>query len=143
MLLALGDMKTEPKHSRLSQAMSVASRNALAELPGVRLLADGEDAEVAAARRKPPVILITGKLLEVGQAAEGDGFVVSAKVEYFVHRMPGHSIAAVVSGSARAKVSSAQVQKRRLREELEQQLVAAAVESAAKRTVPALKAALD
>jgi hypothetical protein len=143
MLLALGAMKTEPKHSRLSQAMSVASRSALGELPGVRLLAEGEDAEAAAARRKPPVVLITGKLLEVGQAADGAGFVVSAKVEYLVHRMPGHSIAAVVSGSARAKVSSAQVRKRPLREKLEQQLVAAAVESAVKRTAPALKAALD
>jgi hypothetical protein len=136
-------MKTDPEFSRLSEAMSTASRQALGELPGVRLLDESEDADVAASKRKPPVILITGKLLEVGQKPDGEEVVVTAKVEYFVHRMPGQSIAAVVSGTAKAKVSAIQVKKRRLREKLENELVAAAVESAVKRSEPALKAAAD
>ena len=143
MLLKVGAMKTDAAHQRLSEAMSVASRQALGELPGVRLLDDGEDVEVAATKRKPPVILITGKLLEFGQTPEGENVVVSAKVEYFVHRMPGQSIAAVISGSAKAKVAAAQVKKRRSREKLESDLVAAAVESAVKRSAPALHAAAN
>jgi hypothetical protein len=136
-------MKTEPAFERLSEAMSSASRVALGGLPGVRVLEEGEDADAAATKRKPPVILITGKLLQVNQIPEGEEVVVSAKVEYFVHRMPGQSIAAVISGSARAKVAAAQVKKRRSREKLENDLVAAAVESAVKRSASALKAAAD
>lgn len=142
-LLKLGAMKTDSAHQRLSEAMSVASRQALGELPGVRLLDDAEDADAAATKRKPPVILITGKLLEFGQIPEGENVVVSAKVEYFVHRMPGQSIAAVISGSAKAKVAAAQVKKRRSREKLESDLVAAAVESAVRRSAPALNAAAN
>jgi hypothetical protein len=143
MLLKLGAMKTDPEHERLGGAMSAASRLALGGLPGVRVLEEGEDADVAAKKHRPPVVLITGKLLEVGQSPDGEDVVVTAKVEYFVHRMPGQSIAAVVSGTAKAKVARIQVKKRRLREKLELELVTAAVESAVKRTEPALKAAVN
>lgn len=143
MLLKLGSMKTDPEFERLTDALSSASRQALGELPGVRVLGETEDADAAATKRKPPVVLITGKLCEVEQKPDGDEVLVSAKVEYFVHRMPGQSIAAVVSGIASAKVAPIQVRKKRLRERLELLLVNAAVESAVKRTAPALKAALD
>jgi hypothetical protein len=136
-------MKTEPALSRLSGTLSSASRAALGGLSGFRLLAEGEDAGGAVAKRQASVVLVTGKLVEVGQVPAGSDVVVTAKVEYFVHRMPGQSIAAVVSGSARAKVAAIQVKKPNLREKLENDLVAAAVQNAVKRTEPALKAAAD
>lgn len=143
MLLKLGSLKTDPEFERLTQALESASRQALGELPGVRLLGASEDADAAAVKRKPPVVLITGKLAELGQKDEGEEVLISAKVEYFVHRMPGESIAAVVSGVATARVAPIQMKKRNLRERLERSLVAAAVESAVKRTAPALKAAMN
>lgn len=142
MLLKLGDLKTDPKLERLSGALHEASRQALGELPGVRLLENMDEPAAAGSKRKPPVVLITGKLVELGQKADGEDVLVSAKVEYFVHRMPGESIAAVVSGVATARVAPIQMQKRRLRERLERSIVTAAVESAAKRTPPALRAAI-
>lgn len=72
-----------------------------------------------------------------------ESIIVSAKVEYFVHRMPGQSIAAVVSGVATTKVAQIQVKKKRLREKLEFELMTAAVSSAVRRTAPALKAAVN
>jgi hypothetical protein len=143
MLLKLGSLKTDPEFERLNDALASASRQALSDIPGVRILEESEDAAAAVAKRKPPVVLITGKLAEIGQREDGEEVLISAKVEYFVHRMPGESIAAVVSGVATARVAPIQMQKRRLRERLERSLVAAAVESAAKRTPPALKAAAD
>ena len=142
-LLKLGSLRTDPKCERLTDALASASRQALGDLPGVRLLEESEDATAAAKKRRPPVILITGKLAEIGQKADGEELLVSAKVEYFVHRMPGESIAAVVSGVASARVASSQMRKKGIRERLERSLVAAAVDSAVKRTVPALKAAAD
>lgn len=142
MLLKLGDLRTNPELERLTGALESASRQALGELPGVRLLDAEEDAAAAVKKRKPPVVLITGKLVELGQKNEGKEVLISAKVEYFVHRLPGESIAAVVSGAASARVAPVQMQKRPLRERLERSLIAAAVESAVKRTPPALKAAV-
>jgi hypothetical protein len=142
-LLKLGSLKTEPEFARLAEALASASRQALGDIPGVRILEESEDVVAAAAKRKPPVILITGKLAEIGQKEDGEEVLISAKVEYFVHRMPGESIAAVVSGVATARVAPIQMQKRRLRERLERSLVAAAVESAVRRTPPALKAAAN
>jgi hypothetical protein len=141
MLLKLGSLKTDPEFERLTGTLESASRQALGELPGVRLLEATEDADAAAVKRKPPVVLITGKLAELGQKDEGEEVLISAKVEYFVHRMPGESIAAIVSGVATARVAPIQMKKRRLRERLERSIILAAVESAAKRTPPALKAA--
>jgi hypothetical protein len=143
MLLKLGSLKTDPEFERLTEALEAASRQALGELPGVRMLEASEDADAAAAKRRPPVVLITGKLAELGQKEDGEEVLISARVEYFVHRMPGQSIAAVVSGIATARVAPIQMQKRRLRERLERSIVAAAVESAVKRTATALKAAAD
>jgi hypothetical protein len=142
MLLKLGDFKTDPALARLSGALQVASRQALGELPGVTLMDRGVDTAAAVAKRKPPVLLITGKLVELGQKRSGKEVLISAKVEYFVHRMPGESIAAVVSGVATARVAPVQTQKRLQRERLERSIVTAAVESAARRAPPALLAAM-
>jgi hypothetical protein len=142
-LLKLGSLQTEPEDVRLTEPLAAASRQALGELPGVRVLEETEDANVAAAVRKPPVVMITGKLSELGQKDDGGEILISAKVEYFVHRMPGQSIAAVVSGAASARVAPTQMKKRDWRERLERSLVQAAVESAVKKSAPALKAAAD
>jgi hypothetical protein len=141
MLLKLGSLKTDPEYARLTDTLESASRQALGELPGVRLLDAAEDADAAVAKRRPPVVLITGKLAELGQKDDGEEVLISAKVEYFVHRMPGESIAAIVSGVATARVAPIQMKKRRLRERLERSIILAAAESAAKRTPAALNAA--
>jgi hypothetical protein len=143
MLLKLGSLKTDPEFERLNESLASASRQALGELPGVRVLGETEDADVAAAARKPPVVMITGKLSELGQRDDGGEILISAKVEYFVHRMPGQSIAAVVSGAATARVAPLQMKTRNWRERVERSVVLAAVESAVKRSAPALKAAAD
>ncbi len=140
LLVKLGDMKTEPAQRSLSPALVNASRAAIADIPGVTLMGDGEDAEAMAAKGST-VVVISGKLRELGQAREGDEVVMSAKVEYVLYKLPGRAIAAIVSGGAKARVGASSVKTPSGRQQLEREVVSAAVESAARRAPAALQAA--
>ena len=140
LLVKLGDMKTEPAQRSLSPALVNASRAAIADIPGVTLMGEGEDAEAMAAKGST-VVVISGKLRELGQAREGDEVVMSAKVEYVLYKLPGRAIAAIVNGGAKARVGASSVKTTSGRQQLEREVVSAAVESAARRAPAALQAA--
>lgn len=118
-----------------------ASRDKLGQLPGVRVLDDSADYQAAARRGDPPVVMITGRLKRLGASRQGGEIVVSAKIEYVVHRMPERSIAATVSGSASTTASSADLRDRTRMAALQHAVLVAAVDSAVRRAPPALASA--
>lgn len=118
-----------------------ASRDRLGQLPGVEVLDDADDYRAAARRRHPPVVMVTGRLKRLRARRQGSEVIVSAKIEYVVHRLPERSIAAMVSGSASTRVSPSELRNRDRMAQLRRAVLVAAVDSAVRRAPPALEQA--
>jgi HEAT repeat protein len=138
-LVKVGMMRnsTSVKSKKIESDLAQASRQKLAELPGVKVLVEGDDG----AGRQTPVVLVTGSVEQLLAEREGGSIVYSAKVEYVLHTMPDQSIAARVSGSARAKASDQEANDQAKSAELRKEVLEAAIASALRRAPPALLAA--
>lgn len=139
LIVKLGKMRTESRSSKLLGDLEKSSREKFGELPGVRVVADGDDEAANGKGKKLPTVMVTGHLRTLASTGEGTDVVYSAKVEYILHRMPGQSIAGTVSGSAKTKTTRADAKRRSV--ELERLVLAAAVDSAIRRAPEALAAA--
>lgn len=119
-------------------AVAQASRKALANMETVALLNASEDPAQASKRHRRPVVVMRASLSKLGTAKRGAETVISADVEFLVERFPERSIMGKLSGnaSAQAEASSA-----RARTDLQEEAVAAAVQSALRRSEAALLAA--
>jgi hypothetical protein len=137
----LSPAQTEPQYQRFTQTLESASRQAIGGIPGVTVLEDNDDENAFARKHRQPVIVLSGKLQGLVSSKDGDELVFRAEVQYIVYRLPGRNMAAIVSGAAQARVYPAQVRTKESRQLLEDKVVAAAVESAARRAPPALEAA--
>lgn len=138
-LIKLGMMKNGSgvKSKRIEADMAVASRQKLSELPGVKVLGEGDDG----AGRQTPVVMVTGSVEQLKAAREGAAIVYTAKVEYVLHTMPDQSIAAKVSGSASAQASEQEASDQARSAQLRKDVLEAAIASALRRAPPALLAA--
>jgi hypothetical protein len=138
-LVKLGIMKngTSVKSKRIETDLAQASRQKLNELPGVKVLLEGDDG----AGRKTPVVMVTGSVERLEASREGSAIVYSARVEYVLHTMPEQSIAAKVSGSASAQASEQDASDQTKSAELRKEVLEAAIASALRRAPPALLAA--
>lgn len=138
-LVKLGIMKNGSgvKSKRIESDLAVASRQKLNELPGVKVLGEGDDG----AGRKTPVVMVTGTVEQLKAAREGAAIVYTAKVEYVLHTMPDQSIAAKVSGSASAQASEQEANDQTRSAQLRKDVLEAAIASALRRAPPALIAA--
>lgn len=139
LLVKLGMMKNGSgvKSKRIESDMAVASRRKLNELPGVKVLGEGEDS----AGKQTPVVMVTGSVEQLRAAREGSAIVYTAKVEYVLHTMPDQSIAAKVSGSASAQASEQEANDQTRSAQLRKDVLEAAIASALRRAPPALLAA--
>lgn len=139
LLVKLGIMKNGSgvKSKRIETDLAQASRQKLAELPGVKVLVEGDDG----AGRKTPVVMVTGSVEQLLASREGNAIVYTAKVEYVVHTMPEQSIAAKVSGSASAQASEREASDQAKSAQLRKEVLEAAIASALRRAPPALMAA--
>lgn len=119
-------------------AVAQASRKALSGMQQVALLNASEDPQQASKRHHRPVVVMRASLNRLATAKRGSETVISANVEFLVERFPEQSILGKLSGnaSAQAEASSA-----RDRSALQQEAVAAAVQSALRRSEAALLAA--
>ncbi|HVU01993.1 MAG TPA: HEAT repeat domain-containing protein [Polyangiaceae bacterium] len=117
-----------------------ASRERLKELPGVALLADGEK-EASPAKKKLPLVMVTGRVKKLEQAREGGSIVYLASIEFVLHKMPGQTIKGVVSGSAKASGSVEEMSDARAMADLRKTAIEAAIASAVRRAPQALRAA--
>ncbi len=138
-LVKLGIMKNGSgvKSKRIETDLAQASRQKLNELPGVKVLVEGDDG----AGRKTPVVMVTGSVEQLKASREGSAIVYSAKVEYVLHTMPDQSIAAKVSGSASAQASEQEANDQTRSAQLRKDVLEAAIASALRRAPPALIAA--
>jgi len=139
LLVKLGIMRNGSgvKSKRIESDLALASRQKLAELPGVKVLVEGDDG----AGRKTPVVMVTGSVEQLAASREGAAIVYTAKVEYVVHTMPEQSIAAKVSGSASAQASEQEANDQAKSAQLRKDVLEAAIASALRRAPPALVAA--
>jgi hypothetical protein len=138
-LVKLGIMKNGSgvKSKRIESDLAVASRQKLNELPGVKVLVEGDDG----AGKKTPVVMVTGSVEQLKASREGTSIVYTAKVEYVLHTMPEQSIAAKVSGSASAQASEQEANDHTRSAQLRKEVLEAAIASALRRAPPALLAA--
>lgn len=138
-LVKLGIMKNGSgvKSKRIESDLALASRQKLNELPGVKVLGEGDDG----AGRQTPVVMVTGSVEQLRAAREGSAIVYTAKVEYVLHTMPDQSIAAKVSGSASAQASEQEANDQTRSAQLRKDVLEAAIASALRRAPPALLAA--
>jgi hypothetical protein len=138
-LVKLGIMKngTSVKSKRIETDLAQASRKKLGELPGVRVLVEGDDGS----GKKTPVVMVTGSVEQLKASREGSSIVYTAKVEYVLHTMPEQSIAAKVSGSASAQASEQEANDQTRSAQLRKEVLEAAISSALRRAPPALLAA--
>lgn len=122
--------------ARATRELVECSRAKLGELPGVVVLADGEEPA-----GNVPVVMVTGALHRAVTPGSSSGATVSARVDYVLHRMPEQDIAGTVTGSAKAKAARDEMQSSRRDAELTSMVLEAAVESAMRRASEALLAA--
>lgn len=139
LLVKLGIMRNGSgvKSKRIETDLAQASRQKLGELPGVKVLVDGDDGT----GKKTPVVMVTGSVEQLVASREGSAIVYTAKVEYVVHTMPEQSIAAKVSGSASAQASEQEASDQVKSAQLRKDVLEAAIASALRRAPPALVAA--
>lgn len=138
LLLKLGKVQVMGKApERLAVPLASASRAKLEQLPGVVLLEDDEEVQ----KGRVPALMITGALRNLEAAREGSQVVYSARVEFVLHRLPQEDVAGTMSGSARARASSAEASNKRKDAELQLMVVEAAIDSALRRAPEALLAA--
>lgn len=140
-LVKLGRIHASRRYRPLLDEVKRTSRTELSELPGVEVLDDSADYKAAARRRKPPVVMVTGRLRRLRASREGGDVIFSAKMEYILHRMPEEAIAGTVSGSASARASVAEARDRQRSAELKHAVLMGAIESAIRRAPAALLAA--
>jgi hypothetical protein len=140
MLVKLTPVQTEPQYTRLASALDSTSRTAISGIPGVTILGDDDDEFAFAKKSRKRVVVLSGKLRDIVTTKEGDDVVIRAQVEYIIYRIPGRDIAAVVDGAAKTKISAVQVKTKESRQQVEDDVAAAAVESAARRAPAALLA---
>jgi hypothetical protein len=138
-LVKLGIMKNGSgvKSKRIETDLAQASRQKLNELPGVKVLLEGDDG----AGRKTPIVMVTGSVETLQASREGSAIIYTAKVEYVLHSMPEQAIAAKVSGSASAQASEQDASDQTRSAQLRKEVLEAAIASALRRAPPALLAA--
>jgi hypothetical protein len=139
LLIKLGIMKNGSgvKSKKMESELASASRQKLGELPGVRVLLEGDDG----AGKQTPIVMVTGSIEQLKASREGSSIVYTAKVEYVLHSMPEQSIAAKVSGSASAQASDQEAKDQTRSAQLRKEVLEAAISSALRRAPPALLAA--
>jgi hypothetical protein len=112
--------------------LKAATRDKMAALPGVEIVADGADVGAASQSRGLPGFTVDGSLTRLAKATSSGGVSVSARVEYLVKKMPDHALKATMSGTAEAEADQREIRGAKEMEQLQQDAVNAAVDSAFK-----------
>jgi hypothetical protein len=140
MLVKLTPVETAPPYARLAAALDSASRTAISGIPGITILGRDDDEVAAAKKSRKPVVVLSGKLQNIATTKQGDEVEFRALIQYVIYRIPGRDVAAVLDGSARTRIAAVQVRSKEGRQQVEDVVAAAAVESAARRAPAALLA---
>jgi plasmid stability protein len=121
------------------------SREKLSEIPGVEIVearAPEPQPKSGKAKGSVPLVMMTGRVKQLGHQTQGDSVVYSASVEFIMHQMPGQAIKGVISGSARASGAASDARDRNALEELRRAALEAAIASALRNAPEAIRAAI-
>lgn len=140
MLVKLTHMQTEPEYTRLAATLDSTSRTAIGGIPGITVLGEQDDEVALAKNSRKPVVVLSATLQNLAASKQGDEVEFRAKVQYVIYRIPGRDVAAIVDGTARTRISAIQVKSKASRQQIEDEVASAAVESAARRAPAALVA---
>jgi hypothetical protein len=143
-LVKLGKMKNGSGvgSSALVGALEQASRRKFQDLPGVLVVAEDDDVNTQAKKKRLPAVMVTGRIRKLKVARDGEQIVYSASVEYVMHRMPDQALMGTVSGSASARASPDEANNSKRSAELRSAVLDAAIASAMRRAPEALLAAV-
>jgi hypothetical protein len=139
-LVKLTHVETDPEYTRLGAALDTASHTAISGIPGVTVLGDDDDEVAMAKKTRKPVVVLSGRLQNLAASKQGDEVEYRAQMQYVIYRIPGRDIAAVVDGNARTRISAIQVKSKESRQQVEDDVAAAAVANAVRRAPAALLA---
>ena len=139
-LVKLTPVETDPEHMRLAATLGETSRSAISAIPGVTVLNDDDDETVMAKKSHKPVVVLSARLQNIATTKDGDQVEFTAQAQYIIYRMPSRDIAAVVDGAASTRLPARHVRSKASRQEVENGVATAAIESAAKRAPAALLA---
>lgn len=133
LLVQLGQMKNGSSTTDRDLAVPLrdATRNEVAKLSGVEVIADSADAKSVATQRKLPVIVLDGTVTKVSTSGSGSSTTMATSIEYVVKK--DGSLKGTATGSAQAQgevpESPATAKALALRE-LQDQSIGGAVQSA-------------
>jgi hypothetical protein len=140
MLVKLTHVQTEPEYTRLAATLDSTSRTAIGGIPGITVLGELDDEVALAKSSRKPVVVLSATLQNLAASRQGDEVEFRAKVQYIIYRIPGRDVAAIVDGAARTRISAIRVKSKASRQQVEDDVASAAVESAARRAPAALLA---
>ncbi len=121
-------------------SLKAATRSKMASLPGVEVVSDGADVGAASQSRGLPGFTLDGSLTKLAKGQSSGAISVSARVEYLVKKMPDHTIKATMAGNAEAEADQREIHGAKEMDQLQQDAVNAAVDSAFKQAGRAFEA---
>lgn len=142
-LVSLGKFENRSgvKDAALGALLRDRTRDQVAQLPDIEVVADGTDVAIEGKNRKLPAFKLDGSVTQLRRRQGRDGIGYSAKVEYVIREMPSQTLKGSISGSAQALGDVRRPQGRLDIARLRSDAVAGAVESALKGAPLALEAA--
>ncbi len=142
-LVSLGKIENRSSATgdSLVAAFKSSTRSRLAEVPGVEVMADGDDGTAEGSRRNLPVFTVDGSLTKLDKKQGSDGVSFSARVEYLIRKMPDHTLKGTMAGSAQALAAQSQIRGPSQLSDLQMDAVSGAIDSAFKGAPKALEAA--
>ncbi|MEJ7728166.1 MAG: HEAT repeat domain-containing protein [Polyangiaceae bacterium] len=142
-LVALGrvDARTQGASPGIMSTLRAASRNKIAQVPGVELLADGTDGGAESKSRGLPVLFVDCALTQLARGDTKSDVSYAARVEYLIRKVPEQTLKGTMTGRAEALADVRAVRGRGELAQLQVDAVTAAVDSAMKGATVSFEAA--
>jgi hypothetical protein len=142
-LVSLGKIenKTAIKDGTIVTTLRQNTRQKMAQVPGIEVLADGADASSEGKSRGLPAFTLDGTVVKLAKKQSATDVTFSARVEYLIRKMPDQALKGTMSGAAEAAADVRMVKGQNEMSQLQVDAVAAAVDSAMRGATPALEAA--
>lgn len=123
-------------------ALKASTQSRIAQIPGVEVLGDGDDAAALGKSRNLPVFALDGSLMQLAKKQGADGVGYSARVEFLIRKVPDQTLKGTMSGAAAALADAKNVRGASELSQLQEAAVDGAVDGALKGAGNALAAAV-
>ena len=135
------DNKSGIRGASLLGALRDSTRERMSQVPGVEVLADGDDVVAASKSRNLPAFALDGSITQLAKKQATGSISYAARVEYLIRKMPDHTLKGTMSGAAQAIADTTEVRGPAQLTQLQLDAVAGAVDGALRGAGKALEAA--